>query len=204
MAGARPRGEPLSTNVTMQDSDPYLRARELLDRERFSEAFEIYSELAKSGDSRCQVFLGWMYQRGVGTRQDIAKALECYSNAATLGSKEGAFYLGRHLIDQCQYAEGKLWLEKSAAQEYGPALWRLGKIYLEGLGDGVDFKKGLEYIKRAERQGNLYARRQLSVLMIQGRLGLRWIPYGLVLFPYAALAALVDAALNGYSDKLIG
>ena len=184
--------------------EPYARAKRLLNERRFSEAFSIYSELAAGGDPRCNVFLGWMYDRGVGVAQDSQKAYECYRSAALLGYAEGAFYCGRRAAVAHNYQEALEWLAPAAAQGYGPALLWLGMLHLRGEGVARDPKKAIPYLRQASRTGNFLARRQLALLMMRGELGILRIPLGILLFPVAIAAAFIDAARFGYTDRLIG
>lgn len=197
-----------STDHVMLDSatneEPYAAAKRLLNQRRFAEAFAIYRDLAASGDARCQAFLGWMYDRGVGVAQNPAKAYECYKSAALLGYKEGAFYCGRRAAFAHNHKEALDWLGKAAAQGYGPALLWLGVLHLNGEGVTQDTDKAVRYLKQASETGNFLARRKLAILMLNGKLGLLRIPVGLILFPVAILRAFIDAAREGYTDRLIG
>lgn len=183
--------------------EPYSFARDLLNRRKFSEAFSIYRDLAAAGDPRCNVFLGWMYDQGVGVQKDSAKAFECFRSAALLGYKEGQFYCGRHAASLGKYGEALEWFGKAAAQQYGPALLWLGVMHLEGNGVVADLEKAVRYLRQAAETGNFLARRTLAVLMVKGKLGISQIPKGLILFPVAVIAAIWDAIRMGYTDRLI-
>jgi len=183
--------------------EQYVEAKRLFNSQRFEEARAIYADLAASGDVRSQVFLGWMYLRGTGAARDLQAAAQYFEAAANLGSKEGAFYLGRLYAQDHHYSEARKWFERASASEYGPALFWLGHIYQRGLGTDTDLNRAAHYYERAARQGNLFARRNLAVLMIRGAFGYLKIPVGLVLFPYFAIVATCDAIVHGYTDKLI-
>jgi TPR repeat protein len=191
-------------NDPVSGEDRYAAAKKLLNRRRFSEAFSIYRDLAAVGDPRCLVFLGWMYDRGVGVARDSDKAYECYKSAALLGYKEGAFYCGRRAATVCNYEEALEWFGKAAVQDYGPALLWLGIMHLKGQGVPKDIDKAVRYLERAAKTGNFLARRELAVLMLKGRLGISRIPIGLIMFPLAIFLAFLDAARHGYTDRLIG
>jgi hypothetical protein len=68
----------------------------------------------------------------------------------------------------------------------------------------VDLAKGLSYLERAADLGNFFARRELAILMIKGKLGMANFAVGLVLLPYYAVVALVDGLSNGYSERFLG
>jgi TPR repeat protein len=121
-----------------------------------------------------------------------------------LGSKEGAFYCGKSAFAAGHYKEALDWFHRAAAQEYGPALLWLGLAHARGLGVNIDLERGTKYLERAAATGNFPARRELAVLMIKGKLGVPKILMGLVLFPYAVIAAIVSGISEGHSHKLMG
>lgn len=69
----------------------YRNAQDFLNRGRYSEAFAIYEQLAKAGDPKCRVMLGWMYNKGLGVAKDREKARTLFKSAGDLGSGEGMF-----------------------------------------------------------------------------------------------------------------
>jgi TPR repeat protein len=145
-----------------------------------------------------------MYQQGVGVERNEETALRYFLGAANLGSRVGAFYCGKHALIDKRYDQAFAWLQQSANQDYGPSLLWLGLAHVRGTGVEVNIKTGVAYLERAAGTGNFLARRELALLMIRGKLGLARIPIGLVLFPFAVLAALVSGIFAGYSDKLMG
>lgn len=190
--------------MNAQDRDQYHSAADLLNKKRFAEAFVAYSELARAGDPRCQVFLGWMYAEGIGTTKDEKQALRWYQNAARLGSTEGAYYCGRHALRGGEFDRALEWLRAAAQNEYGPALLWLGIAYVRGLGVDQDLGKGVGYLKRAADTGNYLARRHLALLMIRGKLGILRIPLGIVLLPFVMIVGILDGLILGYSHRLMG
>lgn len=182
----------------------YRTAHELLDQSRYAEAFAIYEDLAKAGDPQSQVFLGWMYHEGLGVTKDAEKALGWFERAASLGSKEGAFYCGRSAASLRRYEEAIKWFHAAAKQEYGPALLWLGLVHVRGLGITPDLEKGIGYLRRAVKAGSFLAQRELALLMIRGKLGISKIPAGLALLPYSVIAGVAAAVSKAPSDRLIG
>lgn len=187
-----------------RDETLYQNAKSLLGRKRYEEAFEAYRNLANAGDPQCQVFLGWMYHEGLGTTRDVDEARAWFEKAALLGSKEGAFYCGRSAAAFGKHEEAVRWYRKAASQEYGPALLWLGLVHLRGHGVEKDLPKGISFLERAAKTGNYFAKRELALLMIRGKLGVSAIPTGIVLLPYVVIAGIVSAISQGDTDKLIG
>ena len=192
--------------VTPSDRERYEKARRLLDSGKVSqayEAYEIYEQLAREGDPNCQVLVGWMSYAGHGTQKNEARGLEWFRKAAAVGSAAGAFYCGRHAAKSNDFPEALRFFYQAAEKNYSPALVWLGLAHLRGYGVPINEQKALGYLKRAADAGNFFARRELAVMMIKGKLGPANIPIGLLLLPYYVVAALVDGLVKGYSEKLI-
>jgi uncharacterized protein len=188
----------------MDDRELYVTAKKLFAQRRVAEAFAIYEQLARAGDSHCQVFVGWMYHQGVGITKDDVKAEEWFARAATLGSKEGQFYCGRFALLSGDYERAREWFHKAATKEYGPALLWLGLIFVRGLGVTADTDRGVAYLERAAHAGNFLALRELGLLTVRGRLGIWKIPLGLVMVLYAVIGGIVTALINRDPEKVTG
>lgn len=188
----------------MKNTSELEQAQALLDQKRYAEAIKIYEGRANAGDSHSQAFLGWMYFEGSGVARDIEKAFAWFSRAASLGSKEGAFYAGRAAMSLGRHEEAVKSFQAAARQEYGPALLWLGLIYTRGLGAKVDFDKGVDYLRRSEKTGNRFAQREIALLMLRGKFGAIKVPLGLLLLPFAVIAGIVSTITKGPSDQMIG
>lgn len=188
----------------MKDTGELSQAQALLEQKRYAEAIKIYEDRANAGDSHSQAFLGWMYFEGSGVAKDVERAFAWFNRAASLGSKEGAFYAGRAAMSLGRYDEAIKSFQAAARQEYGPALLWLGLIYTRGLGVGVDFDKGVEYLRRSEKTGNRFAQREIALLMLRGKFGVSKVPLGLLLLPFAIIAGVVRTIAKGPSDQVIG
>jgi hypothetical protein len=145
-----------------------------------------------------------MYFEGRGIAKDVDKALNWFGRAASLGSKEGAYYSGMALLVLGRPEEAIKWFQAGARREYGPALLWLGISYVRGLGVATDLEKGVKYLRRAKGTRNRLAKRELALLMVKGKLGISKIPVGLILLPVAIVGAIVDVIVKGPSERLIG
>lgn len=188
----------------MLSSSEYETAQKLLKENRYNEALAIYERLAELGDPECQVFAGWMRHEGLGGDRDDERAFMWFEKAANLGSSAGAFYYGRLLGSTNRFVDALRWYGVSAAADYAPAAYWLGRMYVRGEGVEVDISKGVEYLERASRLGNLWAAQELSVLMISGKLGSWRVAKGLCLFPVVLVRILIELIYRGYSNRLIG
>jgi TPR repeat protein len=187
-----------------QTQDAYRVAQALMGEQRFAEAFKIYLSLASDGEPSAQVYVGWMYHKGLGTPRDSEQALSWFQRAASLGSAAGAFYCGRAAGTRDAWHEAIKWFKQAAQNDYGPALLWLGLVFLKGYGVPIDVSKAVTYLERAASTGNYYARRELALMMISAKLGLAKIPAGLVLLLTSALTAAMQYLTGQRDDKLIG
>jgi len=107
--------------------------------------FEIISELAERGDSKCLAELGNRYLMGeMGglpyKGRDYKKAYDCYNKSAEQGDKDG--------------------------------LYGMGLLHMNGLGVEKNFQKAADYFRLSGDKGNPKAYTKLGLLYISGGYGL--------------------------------
>jgi TPR repeat protein len=104
-----------------------------------AEAYRWFTEAMKRGDLDAPLMLGDLYARGLGVRQDYARAAELYRTAANFGHSAEAQYLlgdlyayGRGLPQD--YTLAIAWLRKAALHRHAGAQSYLGSFYEYGFG----------------------------------------------------------------------
>lgn len=104
-----------------------------------AEAYRWFSEAMKRGDLEAPLMLGDLYARGLGVRQDYARAAELYRTAANFGRSADAQYrlgdlyaYGRGLPQD--YALAIDWLRKAGLRGHAGAQSYLGSFYENGFG----------------------------------------------------------------------
>jgi TPR repeat protein len=187
-----------------ENQDIYRDAQHFLKSGESAKAFLIYKKLAGEGDVQAKVYLGWMYDQGIGTEKNPEMAYELFRSAATLGSIEGSFFCGKHLLGKNLLQEALRQFQVPALSSYGPALLWVGLMHVKGLGVPPNISKGLMALRQSAKTGNFAARRELSLLMIKGALGVFYIPYGVVYFLYSVISALITGLIDVESDKFMG
>jgi hypothetical protein len=178
-------------------------ANDLFSRKKYSDALSAYKELANSGSVSATLFVGWMYQEGLGTEKNLEEAINCYKLAAESGSVEGAFRLGTIFLARNNCRQAMEHINWAADQDYPPALYKLGRAYSRGYCVPQDDDKAMEYYNRAAQKGHLYARRELAVASLRGRNGLHNIPVGLFRLLTTTWQAFRLASSQNHSDRLI-
>jgi TPR repeat protein len=105
---------------------------------RFAEAFVAWRDAAGSGDSRGALFVGVLYDAGLGVRQDHGQALAWYRSAADAGNVTGMFNVGV-MYDagrgvQPDPGQAAVWYARAAAHDFGRAEYDLALLYEGGVG----------------------------------------------------------------------
>ncbi len=97
---------------------------------RFAEAFEAWRTAAAAGDARGALYVGVLYDTGLGVTQDYGEAAAWYRRAAEAGNAAGAFNMG--VLEDAGLGRPKNpqqaadWYAHAADQGFGRAstIWR--------------------------------------------------------------------------------
>ena len=118
-------------------------------------AADILMKPAQQGNANAQLVLGLLYYN---IKEDYEKAFDYYKIAAEQGMAIGQAYLGfmyyRGNGIENDNKKAIEWLEKSADQGCGYALYNLGIIFRDGLADQTpDISKAIALFEQAGQQG---------------------------------------------------
>ncbi|RIB12315.1 hypothetical protein C2G38_34622 [Gigaspora rosea] len=119
------------------------------------EAFELFLESAKGGDSKGQTILGICYEDGIGTTKDKNKAFKWYLKSAEGGNTWGQYNLGRCYkngigIIKDENKAFKWYLKSAEGGNYAGQL-NLGHCFRNGIGIFKDNSRAFVwYLKSAE------------------------------------------------------
>lgn len=151
-----------------------------------SRAFTEFQALVQEGSQGSLIYLGWAYYRGFGTLRDEVKAEALWRQALEQGSESIQNYaanaLGGCYLERKEYRQALHYFQIAASKGYAPALYHLGYMYKKGLGIDRSYKQAEGLWKQAMAQGHLLAKRELALLLISARLGVRRMWEGWVLF----------------------
>ena len=135
---------------------------------RFAEAFLEWRRAADSGDARGALYVGVLYDAGLGVGQDYAQALAWYRRAAEAGNATGMFNVG------VMYDAGKgvppdprqaaAWYARAAANNFGRAEYNLALLYEGGIGVRRNRTRAIQFYIKAARDGISAARDHLARL----------------------------------------
>lgn len=109
------------TNISAGDLDQGVRAYR---GEDYATAFRYWQPLAESGDARAQIYLGWLYSRGLGVTRDMSMSAHWYRLAAEQGDPNAQYELGLlYELGQgveADYAEAEAWYGRAVDQGFCP------------------------------------------------------------------------------------
>lgn len=130
---------------------------------------------AQAGSTDFQVVLGELFEKGIGTEQNLDEAFRWYSEAAMSGHPGAQARLGVLFMDG-----------KGTAQDYGPgvdlltramemgeplAIARLGLAHVHGHGVPADPQLGMQMLAKASEKGNGAAAYELAKIHLFGSAG---------------------------------
>jgi len=140
----------------------------------YDRAFRYAHEASLMGEAKenpgIMKTLGDLYKHGRGVAKDPEKALSWYIKAANNADVDALDAIlatsNSELISPEQMV---FWAKRGEQVDLPQALLRLGVAYTTGVGEDVDFLKGLDYLRRACALGNAEAFYHLGVAYHYGR-----------------------------------
>ena len=133
----------------------------------FALVFTFAVPLAEQGDVQAQYILGYMYNEGLGVRQDYAEALRWYRMAAEQGHVKAQHNLGlmykRGQGVAQDDTEAVNWFRMAAEQSDARAQNNLGRMYDEGRGVEQDYVQALMWFNLAASAYEASDEREMEV-----------------------------------------
>ena len=135
---------------------------------RFAEALAAWRQADRAGDPRGALYIGALYDSGVGVPRDFREAMQWYRRAAAGGSVVAAFNIGV-LYDggfgvNADQSEAAAWYAKAAADGFGRADYNLAMLYEAGAGVPHDRERAVALFHAAAAQGISAAAVHLAAL----------------------------------------
>ena len=133
--------KPEVRQLSSEEHTKLARAQKAFTRGNYKKAHDLWLPLAESGIAEAQYSLGFFYQSGWGSEQDLLQAVAWYSSAAEQNEARAQFNLGVLLIEGEEVVKdteaGVLWLTRSAdgnntrAKEFLINAYEKGKYGIE-------------------------------------------------------------------------
>ena len=87
-------GAGLGVAAHAASADEFARGLSAYNAADYEAAFDAWYPLADENDAKAQAAVAFLYLKGLGVRQDDARAADWYRRAAQLGRPEAQFFLG--------------------------------------------------------------------------------------------------------------
>lgn len=147
-------------------------AHQAYNEERYDEAFALYSELADS-NPQAKSALAFLYQHGIGTQSDEAKATELFEQAATAHEPTALYNLailyanglGGKEVDQFKAHE--LYLD-AATRELPEAMFESALMLERGLGCTQNYSEAAFWYEEGAKRAHVKCFNNLGVLYKDG------------------------------------
>jgi hypothetical protein len=133
------------------EESPFPEASRLMERGRIEEAFHLFFEAAKAGDSRAQLNVGYLYDTGQGVPRSRTSALAWYRRAVRGGEAAAANNIGTIYRDEGRLRLAVRWFEKASAMGDGDALLEVARLYAGPLEEPAKARKLLAKVRTSKR-----------------------------------------------------
>ena len=122
----------------------------------YKKAIEKWEPLLKENFAVAQASMGWLYQMGLGLKQDTKKALQLYQAAAKQNNAVAQNNLGvmyeQGIEVDIDFKQARYWYDKSANNGYRFAQFNYANLLLDGIGGKKQREKAIEWYKKASDQ----------------------------------------------------
>ncbi|MCR4804005.1 MAG: sel1 repeat family protein, partial [Lachnospiraceae bacterium] len=151
------------------------------DKKNDTEALKWFEKSAVAGNKYAEFSLGSMFYYGNGVRQDYKKALEWYIKSADKGNPYAAYAVAQmYTIGEgtdksfdtayFYYNQALSGFQKLESEDQADEviLYKIGRMYMKGLGTTEDIPKAMQYLIRASQLGEKNAKRFIAQEYISG------------------------------------
>jgi TPR repeat protein len=153
---------------TMSAADLNKKADASYEARNYSDALNWYKQSAVKGDPTAENLVGWIYQKGLGVKEDDAEALKWYLMAAVQGfaaSQTNAGWCYQNGLGVAADTRAAIeWYQKAIAQGNDSAEINMGYLYENGIGVAKNLSEAKKWYKTAADHGSQEAQRDLDAL----------------------------------------
>ena len=183
------------------ERDMLIQARDLYYSGDIEEAVKCYMQLAMKGNVVSQEFLGGLYLKGEkGVGINLVEANKWLTKAADSGSVKARYLLGIAAFKRGSVSDAVKLFSSAGKDGYSAGYYQLGKMYYFGSGVTRDEDKAYEWFHKAADMGHIFAKRQLSIMLLKGYRGMLYVPRGMILFITSILVGIRSAIKDPYGE----
>lgn len=136
--------------------------------ENYEKAFEYYSKSAGEAHELGQYKTGKMYVEGKGCKKNINKGIEFLKKASDQGNVVATYSLGKAYEQKGDFEKAFTEYQKSADASYSWGQFKVGTMYINGMGCKKNVSEGVKWLEKSSANGNKYAE---IALYRRGRVG---------------------------------
>lgn len=163
------------------DVERIWEAGQLSDEGKYSEAFQIFLELAESGSVWSMFEVGRCYDIGLGVTRDDSEREQWYYRAFKGGSQLAMLKCAEIAALRCDYELCDDILKVGVGQDWPPALFWLAWYRHKQSESRATYNSIRPLLKSAAKRGHPAARCFLAHFMVRGKFGRLWVPIGFLL-----------------------
>ena len=134
----------------------------------YQEAFRWYKKAAEQGYDLAQINIGYLYDNGLGVKENKREAVKWYKRAASKNNVSAIYQLGL-----CYYFANGVGMDRrealklfreAAKDNHAGAICMIGDYYLEGCLVEENKEEALKYYEKAAELGNEMAKESLDII----------------------------------------
>lgn len=199
--GARNKisGESYKSDARLE----YLAARRMAEDGVGGAALAKLQALSDSGYSDADIYIGHMFERGMGVSKDDSVALRYFIEAEKAGNITGSYFAARNLERNGRSEESAIRLRTLALDDYPPAMMRLARALEYGRGVKQDIQESRRLLLKAKRMGHIWAIRYDGIKCLRGEYGWQWRPWGVALLARAVTFAIWLTLTAPHDPRLV-
>jgi TPR repeat protein len=183
------------------DMDGLRKVEALLEVDR-ARAISELERLAGRGSMMAMLRLGIIFMKHNRSNSDMDTAMKWFEMASDKGMILGHFFVGALSARSKHYDRAVEFYKKGASVGHPPSLYRLGWLYMNGFGVGRDAETACDFWARAASLGQVYAKRDLARMLINGQRGALGVIEGIGMLGSAVLDLWKISISNPGSELL--
>lgn len=166
-------------------------------------AMSEFNTLVNSGSLMSLVYIGYMFEEGLGVEASLSKAEEYYTRAFASGSIPAAFSLGRTSWKRGDYRSSEKFFSWGTERNDPRAMYWLAAYYLRDRDNRDGLKRAVELLERASSLGHLQSTRRLGQVLMRGHFGIARFFHGLRIYVSTPFIAARLIASDPASQRLL-
>ncbi|MCA1494956.1 sel1 repeat family protein [Ensifer sp. NBAIM29] len=148
----------------LQHSKPMLEGGEV----DYAKVIDLYNRAVAQGHVGASFALGRLYDKGLGVKADLRRAIELYSVAAEAGHAEAMGWLATSYFAIGDHTFAFIWASKAAQAGDPGGINTLGVLHYKGWATEKDYGKAMALYRRAADAGSCVALMNVGGLYYNG------------------------------------